>query len=49
VEDNDFVHIINRNSSEHAALMSRLQSTIEAVNGSRDKNDPKVELDTYWW
>ena len=25
--------------------MSRLQSTIAAVNGSRDKNDPKVDID----
>lgn len=41
---NDFAHEIDKNSPEHAALMARLQSTIAAVNGTRDKNDPKVDI-----
>ena len=45
LKPNDFAHEIDKNSPEHAALMSRLQSTIAAVNGSRDKNDPKVDID----
>lgn len=45
LKPNDLAHEIDKNSPEHAALMSRLQSTIAAVNGSRDKNDPKVDID----
>lgn len=44
LENNDFAHVIDKNSPEHAALMSRLQSTVAAVNGTRDKNDPKVDI-----
>ena len=49
LEDNDFAHEIDKNSPEHTALMSRLQSTVAAVNGSRDKNDPKVDIDMRAW
>jgi hypothetical protein len=46
LEDNDLANVIDKNSSEHSMLMSRLQSTIASVNGNRDKNDPKVDIDT---